>query len=59
MNRIYRMLKDEFREWYGMVSIEEIMSNVELIKAIESTEKVFTSLDHYFSGPGLGTAHEN
>lgn len=32
-------LKDEFRRWYSLLSIDEIMTNSELIRAVERTEK--------------------
>ncbi len=33
-------LKSDFREWYGSISIEEIMSNQELVKHIERVEQI-------------------
>lgn len=45
MYRFLKMLKDEFRVWYGTVSIEEIMTNADLISGIEQTEKVISSIE--------------
>jgi hypothetical protein len=36
-------LKRTFREWYGLLSISEIMSNKELINAIEDIENMLLS----------------
>ena len=35
-------LKDEFRRWYSVLSIEEIMTNPDLIRAVERIEKSLT-----------------
>ena len=36
-----QVLKDEFRKWYGMISVEELVSNKELIQFITRIEKYF------------------
>jgi hypothetical protein len=36
-------LKEEFREWYGALSIEEIMGNPALIRSIERVERTFSA----------------
>lgn len=33
-------LKDEFHSWCGLLSIEEIISNTELIRVIERLERM-------------------
>ena len=38
-------LKNEFREWYGLLSIEEIISNPDLIQSIKRLESLFNSID--------------
>lgn len=35
-------LKTEFRRWYSMLSVEEIMTNSDLIRAVEKVEKSLT-----------------
>ena len=47
--KVIKLLKNEFREWYGLLSVEEIMKNKDLIRAIEQTEKVMTSLEINYS----------
>ena len=41
MNMI-KVLKDEFRQWYGILSVEEIITNQPLISSIEQIEKLIT-----------------
>lgn len=48
MKKIVENLKTDFREWYGLLSIEEIMRNQKLIHAIENTERVIKSLEVNF-----------
>ena len=43
-------LKSEFRDWCGLLSIEEIMSNIDLIESITMTEKVMASIEKHFGG---------
>ncbi len=40
MKLLLAELKDEFRRWYSMLSIQEIMSNTNLIRALERVEKL-------------------
>ena len=40
MKKIVESLKMDFREWYGLLSVDEIINNHKLIRAIESTEQV-------------------
>ena len=35
-------LKDEFRRWYSALSIQEIMTNRDLISAVERIERSLT-----------------
>ena len=39
-----RDLKEELRECYGLISIEEIMENTELIQCIESLESFLSQI---------------
>ncbi|MBT4761055.1 MAG: hypothetical protein HOO06_05095 [Bdellovibrionaceae bacterium] len=36
-----QVLKEEFRKWYGMISVEELVSNHELVEFIRRIEKYF------------------
>ncbi len=35
------VLKNEFRKWYGMISVEELVTNNELIEFIKRIESYF------------------
>jgi len=50
MYDVFKVLKEEFRQWYGLLSIEEIMSNTKLIESISMTEKVMGSVEKRFGG---------
>lgn len=39
MNYLLLELKTEFRRWYSMLSVQEIMTNPDLIRAVERVEK--------------------
>ena len=41
MKEKIKKLKEEFREWCGQLSIEEIISNPPLIEAIKRIESLF------------------
>lgn len=36
-----QILKEEFRKWYGMISVEELVSNHKLIEFIKRIENYF------------------
>jgi hypothetical protein len=41
MSRVsIRVLKEDFYEWLGTLSVEEIMSNKELLRVIERLERM-------------------
>jgi hypothetical protein len=46
-----KKLRDEFREWCGLLSIEEIMANGPLIAKIERIEHLFKAVDLWESKP--------
>ncbi len=37
---VWRLFRDEFREWYGMVSVLELASNRAIITRIQKIEKL-------------------
>lgn len=37
----FKKLKEEFRKWYAMLSVEELTKNQSLIREIEAMEKMF------------------
>ncbi len=38
---VLRTLREEFRKWYGMISVEELVSNHELVEFITRIERYF------------------
>ena len=41
-NETLKNLRDEFRNWYGMISIEELIENSELVEIIKKIERYFS-----------------
>ncbi len=41
---VWRMFRDEFREWYGMVSVLELTSNRQIISRIQKIESLLTEV---------------
>ena len=44
---VWRLFRDEFREWYGMVSVLELASNRAIITRIQKIEKLLTEALHH------------
>lgn len=43
-----KVLKDEFRQWYGILSVEEIITNQPLISSIEQIEKLISKIEENY-----------
>ena len=41
---VWRLFRDEFREWYGMVSVLELASNRQIITRIQNIESLLTEV---------------
>jgi hypothetical protein len=42
--RILAKLRDEFRRWYGRLSVNELVSNKRLVEEIEAIERLLNPL---------------
>lgn len=40
----WKLFRDEFRDWYGSISVLELSSNREIISGIQTIEKTLTEI---------------
>jgi hypothetical protein len=46
MKSEFKSAREQFRDWYGALSIDELGTNMELIKKIERLDRRFKELWH-------------